>query len=111
MIRVFGVVTLTTLVVGLSALAVAFLVVDDAVIDDLQRHGYDITDDAAFARAGTMHNFSYLGGFLGLITGGIAIVQHRRRQDGLQRSEPTDLPVDPLTRRHSDSSGRTGAGW
>jgi hypothetical protein len=31
--------------------------------------GRSVENPAAFARVGTMHNWSYLGGFVGLITG------------------------------------------
>jgi hypothetical protein len=79
MIRVFGVVALTTLVVGLLALLIAFLVVDPHNVGEFTRYGNAISDDAAFARAGTMHNFSYLGGFVGIITGAAAVYRERRR--------------------------------
>lgn len=79
MIRVFGVVAATTLIVGLVALAWAFVVVDFRIAGEISRYGNEMTDDVAFARAGTMHNFSYLGGLIGIVTGGIAIFWQRRR--------------------------------
>ena len=79
MIRVFGIVALTTLIVGLVALASAFLIVDPETVGEFTRYNNEIDDDAAFARAGTMHNFSYLGGLIGLITGAIAIFWQRKR--------------------------------
>jgi MFS family permease len=79
MIRVFGVVAVTTLIVGLTALAIAFVVVDTEVAGEISRYGNEMTDDVAFARAGTMHNFSYLGGLVGIITGGVAVFWQRRR--------------------------------
>ncbi len=79
-IRVFGVVAVTTLLVGLAALAIAFVVVDPNTIGEFIRYHNEIVDDAAFARAGTMHNFSYLGGLVGIITGGAAIYVQRRRR-------------------------------
>jgi hypothetical protein len=79
MIRVFGVVAVTTLFVGLTALMVAFLVVDANSAGQISRYGNEIADDIAFARAGTMHNFSYFGGLIGIITGGITIFWMRRR--------------------------------
>lgn len=79
MICVFLVVTITTLVVGLGALAIAFFVLDADNVGDISRYGNEMTDDVAFARAGTMHNFSYLGGLIGIITGGITIAWQRRR--------------------------------
>lgn len=79
MLRVFGVVAITTLIVGLAALAIAFLVVDADTVGEISRYDNEMTDDVAFARAGTMHNFSYLGGLIGIITGGIAILWQRWR--------------------------------
>jgi len=79
LIWVFGVVAGTTLIVGLVALAVAFVVVDSEVAGEISRYGNEMTDDVAFVRAGTMHNFSYLGGLVGIITGGVAIFWQRRR--------------------------------
>jgi len=80
MIRVFAIVASTTLVVGLAALAIAFATVDRNSVGDFTRYGNEISDDVAFARAWTMHNFSYLGGLIGIITGGIAIYRQRRCQ-------------------------------
>jgi hypothetical protein len=79
MIRVFGVVATTTLIAGLVALAIAFIVVDPDAVGEITRYNNEMTDDAAFARAGTMHNFSYLGGLVGIITGGVTIFLQRRR--------------------------------
>lgn len=79
MIRVFGVVAATTLIVGLAALAVAFVIVDAEAAGEITRYGNEINDDVAFARAGTMHNFSYLGGLVGIITGGVAVFYQRWR--------------------------------
>lgn len=80
-IRAFGVAALTTLAVGLAALAVACLSLDAASVGEITRYGNDIVDDVAFARAGAMHNFSYLGGFIGIVTAGIFI--RRRRSAAL----------------------------
>ena len=88
MIRVFGVVALTTMLVGLAALAIAFLILDADNVGEISRYGNEITDDVAFARAGTMHNFSYLGGLLGIVTGGLIIFRFRRRVDNV------NLPCD-----------------
>lgn len=79
MIRVFGIVAITTLVAGLAALLIAFLTVDEDTVGDFFRYGNEIADDAAFARAGTMHNFSYLGGLIGIIAGGVAIFRQRQQ--------------------------------
>lgn len=79
MIRVFGIVAVTTLVVGLGTLAIAFLIVDADTIGEITWAGNDIADDAAFARAETLHNFSYFGGLVGIITGYVAIFWQSRR--------------------------------
>jgi len=89
MIRVFGVVTLTTLFFGLVALACAYAIVDPATIGEITRYGNEMIDDAAFVRAGTMHNFSYLGGLLGILTGGFSIFRYRSR---LRRQAPGHQP-------------------
>ena len=73
MIRVFGVVMITTLIFGLAALIYAYAVVDSNTVGEITRYGNEIMDDAAFMRAGTMHNFSYLGGLFGIIAGVVAI--------------------------------------
>lgn len=75
MVRSYAAVAFTALVVGLSALLIAFAVIDPDMAGDIRRYGNDITDDVAFARAGTMHNFSYLGGLIGIVTGVISIRQ------------------------------------
>ncbi len=40
--------------------------------------GSVIEDDVAFTRAGIMHNFSYLGGLLGVVSGCSFLVIERR---------------------------------
>lgn len=76
--RAYGVVVLTTLAVGLIALAGGFIFID-ASIGSFERYGLAIDDDVAFARAGNMHNFSYLGGVIGVITGGWTAIRGSRR--------------------------------
>jgi hypothetical protein len=63
----FCVVAATALLVGLGALVHAYLFID---AEHLPAYWYPnaVNDRVAFARAGTMHNFSYLGGFLGILT-------------------------------------------
>lgn len=77
MIQVFGIVAMTTLVMGLLALGASFILVDANAVGEISRYQNEIVDDVAFARAGMMHNFSYLGGLVGIITGGIAIFLKR----------------------------------
>lgn len=63
----FAIVTLTALAIGLAALAYASLTITP---ENLPDYAYPklVTDPVAFARVGTMHNFSYLGGFIGIVT-------------------------------------------
>ncbi len=79
MIWVFGVVVMTTLTVGLAALAIAYMTLDADSVGEISRYGNEIADDVAFSVAGTMHNFSYLGGLAGIVTGGMAILWLRHR--------------------------------
>jgi hypothetical protein len=74
----FAVVAATALVVGLGALAHAS---SSITASDLPAFWYPegVTDRVAFARAGTMHDFSYLGGFLGIITASLYLVAARTR--------------------------------
>lgn len=80
MIKVFGIVTITTLGTGLIALFIAHFTVTSDTAGELTRYGNDISNDVAFARAGTMHNFSYLGGLLSIFTGSFTIYWQRRQQ-------------------------------
>jgi hypothetical protein len=77
-LRAFIVVTATALAVGLGALAYAAGTITE---DSLPAFWYPtgVADKVAFARAGMMHNFSYLGGFLGIITATIYLVAARLR--------------------------------
>lgn len=63
----------------MTALGIAWLVIDPDTIGQFTRYNNQIVDDAAFARAGTMHNFSYLGGLVGIVTGAISIWMMRKR--------------------------------
>lgn len=69
----------TALVVGLGALVFAsFTITPSSPAGYWYPNG--VADTAAFARAGTMHNFSYLGGFLGIITGALYLIVERLRR-------------------------------
>lgn len=82
----FGVVMATALVVGLIGLAVGFLVVDASNAP----MNIFVSQEGAIrmGRAGTMHNFGYLGGFLGIFTGLLYLFTVRK---WLQR-EPSAAP-------------------
>jgi hypothetical protein len=73
-----GVVAVTALVTGLGALIYASCTVTESNLPfDWFPPG--VVDRAAFARVGVMHNFSYLGGFLGIVTGSLYLVVERIR--------------------------------
>lgn len=78
MMFAFGVVAATTFLFGIFALLIASISVDPDTVGEFTRYNNEIVDDAAFARAGAMHNFSYLGGLVGIITGGITVLRFRR---------------------------------
>lgn len=69
----FGVVALTALAVGLGALIYACLTISESSPPAF-RYPDGVVDKVAFARAGVMHNYSYLGGFLGIITGTLYLI-------------------------------------
>jgi hypothetical protein len=74
----FGVVAVTALVVGLGGLAYAYQTVTTPA-DFPWGYPAGVTDEVGFARVGVMHNFSYLGGFLGILTGSAYLLVARRR--------------------------------
>ena len=74
----FAVVAGTALVVGLAALVYASLTISGASLPDYW-YPEGVVDKVAFARAGTMHNFSYLGGCIGIITGSLYLIVERLR--------------------------------
>ncbi|HEX3048562.1 MAG TPA: hypothetical protein VHY08_27685 [Bacillota bacterium] len=76
MLRVFSVVTGTAFLTGIIALIYGYFVLNNTNIPNYLYFDQAI-DPVAFARAGNMHNFSYLGGLIGIITGGIWIFVER----------------------------------
>lgn len=74
----FAVVLVTALVVGLGALVYAYVALPEAAIADCWVP-VGVADRAAFVRAGTMHDFSYLGGGIGIITASVFLVVSRFR--------------------------------
>lgn len=78
----FAVVAGAALMFGLGALLYASFAVTE---DSLPWYWYpeNVENKIAFARAGTMHNFSYLGGFIGILAGClyliVASIRLRRR--------------------------------
>jgi hypothetical protein len=74
----FAVVAGTALVVGLGALLYASLTISETSFPEYW-FPEGVVDKVAFARAGTMHNFSYLGGFIGILTGSLYLIVERVR--------------------------------
>jgi hypothetical protein len=74
----FVVVAGTALVVGLGALVYGYFTIPEGALP-----GYwyppGVADRVAFARAGSMHNFSYLGGGIGIVTGSVYLIVARLR--------------------------------
>jgi len=75
----FGAVTATALIVGLGALALATATIRTEADVPVRLMPPGVADPVAFARVGMMHNFSYLGGFLGIVTGGLYLIRARIR--------------------------------
>jgi hypothetical protein len=78
----FAVVSGTALLVGLGALVYARLTISESSLPGY-RYPSEVVDRVAFAWAGTMHNFSYLGGFLGIFTGSAYLIVERLRRTSL----------------------------
>ena len=54
------------------------VILNDINLELIEKAANQIENDEAFVRAGTMHNFSYLGGLLGIITGCVFILLERK---------------------------------
>jgi hypothetical protein len=78
-ITAYGIVACTAFSAGLLALLYAYVTVDATTVEEVIRYGQEIDDPVAFTRAATMHNFSYLGGLLGIVTGSAWLFFERRR--------------------------------
>ena len=77
-LKSFVVVTLTAAVIGLGALLVSFFTIRESARPPFW-YPDGIIDKVSFARVGTMHNFSYLGGMIGIITGVIYLIRARSK--------------------------------
>ena len=75
----FAVVAGTTLLAGVGALLWANLSINEASLPGAW-YPEQVADQVAFARAGIMHDFSYLGGFLGILTGSVYLIVARVRR-------------------------------
>lgn len=66
---------LTALAIGLAALLYGYLNFSPTDLP-IWMEGRDVSDPVAFARSGNMHNFSYLGGLIGMVAGcGVVIAR------------------------------------
>ncbi len=74
-LRSFLVVLCTTMITGLTALCIAYLVIHTDPSDAFVFRNATIADAASFRRAVTMHNFSYIGGLFGIISGLASILR------------------------------------
>lgn len=76
----YGVAVLTALVFGFGALAGGWLLITPENLPSMWvRYPEGVIDHVAFARVGLMHNFSYLGGGLGILTGAAYLIWSRLR--------------------------------
>jgi hypothetical protein len=89
MAQTFLVVMFTTITIGLGALAHAFATFSATTVPTF-RYPATIMQPLAFARAGHMHNFSYLGGLVGIVVGMIFLLVQRMRIQ--RRSAPRVIP-------------------
>ena len=92
----FGVVAVTALVVGLGGLAYACSTINTPA-DFPWDYPEGVTDKVAFARVGVMHNFSYLGGFLGILTASAYLVVTRVRLAASKHDRLPKPQVPPCT--------------
>lgn len=84
----FAVVAVTALVVGLGGLVYACLAIPEAAMADYWCPA-GVADRAAFVRAGVMHDCSYLGGGIGIITAAVFLVLARNRLVRRRQREQT----------------------
>jgi hypothetical protein len=92
----YGVVAVTAIVFGLGALGIASLTIDE---NNLPNFHYPdgVANRVEFARVGLMHNFSYFGGLVGIVTGLMYLAIARWR---LARRSDEKAAV-PITRPQS----------
>ena len=91
----FAVVAATALAVGGAALAIASIRISEA---NLPAFSFPpgVGNRVEFARVGVMHNFSYLGGFVGILTGLCYLALARWRMDVRPRGVSASRPPTPL---------------
>lgn len=87
MVQTIALVVAVTALVSLAGLLIAILTING---NRLPPYWYppNLQDQVAFARAGTMHNASYLGGLLGMVAGA-AFIFLRRRKSRIANTDTT----------------------
>ena len=78
-VRVALLVVLIALAIGVGALVLSFALINAERLPTWMT-GRPVSDPVAFARAGTMHNFSYLGGLVGLLAGVASMLWSPRKR-------------------------------
>lgn len=97
-IRAFMVVVRATLASGFLGFIVAFVLIRHQPTEEWIFRGQSIVDAAAFRRAGILHNFSYIGGLVGIVLGLRSILRcflaenDRLNQEGKNVEETRDPP-------------------
>jgi hypothetical protein len=81
LVKSFPVVAATALLVGMLALFASCFLVNEEHVGEITRYGQVIEQPGPFLRASTMHNFSYLGGLLGIISGGLYLALSHFRME------------------------------
>ena len=78
MLRTFGVVCVTAFLTGIIALIIGMCIINT---NNLPFFYFPecVQDKVRFSQAGTMHNFSYIGGLIGINTGVLWIIIERMR--------------------------------
>lgn len=95
----FGVVAVTAFIVGVGALTVSFFTIHPGSVPKWP-YPEGLVDTVNFARVGTMHNFSYLGGVIGIVTGIVYIVIRRKHANKTLRA-PSKLASGAVFSSHT----------
>jgi len=79
-LRAFSITMAVAFTTGLLGLLYAQLFLANSTVDDFPHWRFpdNLTDFRAFVKVGTMHNFSYLGGAIGLVAGIVYSIKQRK---------------------------------
>ncbi len=92
MLKAFIVVSITALIIGIGALIYAYFTLTPENVPQIV-FKFQPNDPVAFWRAATMHNFSYIGGLIGMFTG-IIYLLYKRKQEKKMPTEPNAFTSD-----------------